>query len=307
MNRRPISILGAGAWGSALAHVMRQNGTQVTMWDCVAKPGVLTSLQQAVHPECAIVLAISVQQVYRVCEKMIQDGVQPAICWIASKGLDLSTGTILSQVVQKYFPNTTIGVFSGPNIAREVHHNQHCGMTLACQDPTVLRQGQDLFMGTTLHIDTSSDVIGVQWWGALKNIIAIGYGILQQSDVGYNMSATFLTCAIRELATIIKAKGGQAETTFSFAGIGDLILTSHCPAGRNRAYGQSFPQEPTCLVEGLDTLNAFWNHTIQSPEWRVSTPIIRSIWAVLNQKIDVASLSKCVIDTVSAMDSCLSP
>ncbi len=295
MNQRPISILGAGAWGSALAHVMRQNGTHVTLWDCVAKPGVTTSLKEAAYPQCEMVIAISVQHVYRVFEQMAAEGVQPGICWIASKGIDLSTGTVLSQGIQNYFPNTTIGIFSGPNIAAEIQNNLPCGITLACENPDVLSKGKALFSGTTLDVDTSADVIGVQWWGALKNIIAIGYGLLQQSEVGYNMSATFLTLAIKELATIVKAKGGQAETALSFAGIGDLILTSHCPVGRNRAYGQSFPQAPRCLVEGLDTLTAFWNHTIQSPEWTLPTPIIRSIWGVLNEKILIGDFPRHIL------------
>ncbi len=294
-SRRSISIFGAGAWGSALAHAIRGNGTSVTLWNRTPKPGTTSLLKHAAPPECEMILAIAVQHALSVCGSMLEANITPRICWIASKGLDSATGTILSTGISSYFPHCIMGVLSGPNIAREIEDGLGCGMTMACADEEVLVGGKALFSNTSLGIQTCQDVVGVQWWGALKNVMAIGYGLLQQSAVGHNMSATFLTLSTQEIAAIVHAKGGKSSTALSFAGIGDLILTSHCPAGRNRAYGQLFPQSPKSLVEGLDTLRAFQQHTLGSPDWTVPTPIIQSISMVLDGSLSIEDFPKAIM------------
>jgi glycerol-3-phosphate dehydrogenase (NAD(P)+) len=167
---------------------------------------------------------------------------------------------------------------------------------LACQDADVLSQGQDLFKNTPMITDTCDDLVGVQWWSALKNIMAIGYGLLQQSTLGHNMSATFLTMAAKEINAIAQAKGGKASTALSFAGIGDLVLTSHCPASRNRSYGQLFPQTPCRLVEGLDTLQALRQHTLQCADWNVDTPVIQTIAKVLDGTLCIKKFPKMLME-----------
>ncbi|MBM3631819.1 MAG: hypothetical protein FJX00_02420, partial [Alphaproteobacteria bacterium] len=230
-----VKIFGAGAWGSALAELIRENRHSVALWNRTPKPGASTCLTDALGPESHIVIAVSVQYVGQLCRVMASANISPDIIWIASKGLDNASGNPLYQSVQHYFPKATLGVISGPNIASEITHHLPCGITLACKNEDVLVQTKSLFPSRIL-LETSTDVTGVSWWGALKNVMAIGYGLLQQSNMGYNMSATFLTLCAKEISAIVQEKKGYPETMLSFAGIGDLILTSHCPQGRNRAY-----------------------------------------------------------------------
>jgi glycerol-3-phosphate dehydrogenase (NAD(P)+) len=280
-----VKIFGAGAWGSALGELIRENQRSVALWNRTPKPGSSTCLTEALGPDSHIIIAVSVQYVGHLCRVMALDSISPGIIWIASKGLDCESGNPLYQSVQRYFPKATIGVISGPNIASEITNHLPCGITIACEDEDILLQGKQLFPSRIL-LETSTDVTGVSWWGALKNVMAIGYGLLQQSNIGYNMSATFLTLCAQEISTIALEKGGFSETMMSFAGIGDLILTSHCPQGRNRAYGQDFPKEPTRLVEGLDTLRTLMTQTQNVLTSR--TPIIHAIWDVLNHRLSVA-------------------
>ena len=281
-----VKIFGAGAWGSALAELIRENQHLVALWNRTPKPGSSTCMTESLTPQSHIIIAISVQYVGSFCHILKSENMTPSVIWIASKGLDLASGNPLYTCVQEYFPSSMVGVISGPNIASEITNHLPCGITIACENPDVLLQGKRLFPQRML-VETSTDVAGVSWWGALKNVMAIGYGLLQQSDMGYNMSATFLILCAKEISGIVLEKGGCPETTLSFAGMGDLILTSHCPQGRNRAYGQHFPKEPTRLVEGLDTLRTLINHTLRDQESRARTPIIHAIWDVLEKRVSV--------------------
>jgi|LauGreDrversion4_2_1035121.scaffolds.fasta_scaffold44537_1 glycerol-3-phosphate dehydrogenase (NAD(P)+) len=279
-----VKIFGAGAWGSALAELIRETQHSVSLWNRTSKPGTSTYLTESISPQSHIIIAISVQHVGSFCHILKSENITPSVIWIASKGLDSESGNPLCTRVQEWFPSSMVGVISGPNIASEITHHLPCGMTIACENRNVLLQGKSLFPQRML-IETSTDVTGVSWWGALKNVMAIGYGLLQQSDMGYNMSATFLTLCAKEISAIAQEKGGCPETMLSFAGMGDLILTSHCPQGRNRAYGQDFPKEPTRLVEGLDTLRTLMHHSQGEKAWR--TPIITAIWDVLETRLSV--------------------
>jgi glycerol-3-phosphate dehydrogenase (NAD(P)+) len=279
-----VKIFGAGAWGSALAELIRENQHSVALWNRTSKPGSSTCLTESLTPQSHMIIAISVQHVGAFCHTLTSENITPSVIWIASKGLDAESGNPLYTRVQEYFPQSIIGVISGPNIASEITNHLPCGITVACRDPETLLQGKALFPPRIL-IETTTDVPGVSWWGALKNVMAIGYGLLQQSNMGYNMSATFLTLCAKEISTIVQEKGGRPETTLSFAGIGDLILTSHCPQGRNRAYGQDFPKEPTRLVEGLDTLRTLMQHGQDGKSCH--RPIITAIWDVLENRVSV--------------------
>lgn len=300
MHSRAVSIFGAGAWGSALAHVLQSNDISVRLWNRTQKAGTIASMVSAAPDGCELIIAISVQHTISVCQAMVKEHIRPRICWIASKGLDSATGNVLSLSIEKLFPNCTIGVLSGPNIANEITQGLPCGITLACKDAHVLSKGRDLFKKTQIITDTCDDLIGVQWWSALKNIMAIGYGLLQQSTLGHNMSATFLTMAAKEINAIVAAKGGKAATALSFSGIGDLVLTSHCPASRNRSYGQSFPQTPTHLVEGLATLQALRQHTFQCADWNLDTPVIQTIARVLDGTLCIKKFPNTLIAHATA-------
>ena len=294
---RSVIILGAGAWGSALARLITNNGVSVTLWNRTFKPGVTSSLTKSLHDNGELIIAISVQHVDHVCRKILLDKINPKIIWIASKGLDGQSGDILGTLIQNHFPMAIIGVFSGPNIASEIDRGLPCGMTIACNHEETLLQGKALFPPQMI-IETSPDVIGVSWWGALKNVMAIGYGLLQHNQVGHNMSATFLTLCAKEINAVVQEKGGRYETMISFAGIGDLILTSHCPLGRNRAYGQNFPQHPRGLVEGLDTLRTLIQHTLGTTGWKTPTPIIQAIADVLDESLPLSEFYKKIVFSV---------
>jgi glycerol-3-phosphate dehydrogenase (NAD(P)+) len=288
-----VKVFGAGAWGSVLAGLIKEVHPSVSIWNRTPKPGSSTCLTQCLTPDAHIIIAISVQHVSHLFDRMRSKNISPRVLWVASKGLDGSCGKLLWEIAQERFPDAIIGVFSGPNIAREIASGLPCGITIACRDPDTLLQGKALFP-PRLIVETTTDVIGVSWWGALKNVMAIGYGLLQQRNVGYNMSATFLVQCAKEISAIVQEKGGCFETMLSFAGMGDLVLTSHCPQGRNRFYGEHFPEHPTHLVEGLDTLRALTQHTLAEKGWNIPTPIIQSISDIIYSGMDINHLSSLV-------------
>lgn len=288
-HRNSVVILGAGSWGSALKTVLVANRVPVVVWNRSPKPDTTQDLYDVLHNDPTVILAISASCVPQMCQTIKEKKLSIKRLWIASKGLDQHTGDVLSTTIQGMFPTALLGVLAGPNIAREVVHGMPCGMTVASAHPILCQEACTWFHQSSIWAQPSQDLIGSQWWSVLKNVVAVGYGLLQQHQVGHNLSASYLAIAMQEIADFIATKGGHADTTLTFAGVGDMILTSHCPQGRNRAYGENFPAVPTTLVEGLETIK-----TLRQQTWFVQEtsplPLLRSIaQALLQESADDAA------------------
>jgi glycerol-3-phosphate dehydrogenase (NAD(P)+) len=168
-----------------------------------------------------------------------------------------------------------------------------CATTIAFKEDEARNKSASWFQGGPLLVETSCDVEGVQVAGALKNVMAIGYGLLQQAQVGENALATYLTKAIQEIRTVIQAWGGRQETVLTSAGIGDLIVTCCSPYSRNSDFGRLFPSQSTQLVEGQYTLKGIFKKTDAS-----NIPLIKGIYEVISGIIPLSDwVAKVLTDT----------
>ncbi len=266
-----VTVIGAGAWGTALAHAARLSGTDVVLWGRSGQ----APLEEAMTFSKDIILAVPVQTVREMAKTL--EKYSPGTCLIASKGLEAGTGLLLSEVVNQEMPECIVGALGGPNLAKEVIQGWPCATTVACERDELLDKASKWFKNSPLTIQKSKDSIGVQVAGALKNVMAIGYGLLQQVSLGENIMATYLTKAAREIQKIIRAMGGQDDTILSYAGMGDLILTCCSPYSRNSQFGRLFPSQSQDLVEGKETLKGI---LVRCPE--VDMPLVKGLRDILS-------------------------
>jgi glycerol-3-phosphate dehydrogenase (NAD(P)+) len=277
-----IAILGAGAWGTALAiHFAPRH--QVTLWSrnpeqisCMshdrqnarylsghAFPPTL-QLESNLDSACrnAELLIISVPTAaFRPMLQAIADKPQPMI-WVC-KGLEPDTGKRLDQVAEETLPPSIArGVLSGPSFAQEVAAGLPTALTLASSNTEFAKTAASQLHGGSLRIYTSEDVIGVEIGGALKNVMAIAAGISDGLGFGHNARAALITRAAAEMARLGVALGGHTETIMGLTGMGDLILTCTGELSRNRqvglklAQGKSLPEileELGHVAEGVNT------------------------------------------------------
>jgi glycerol-3-phosphate dehydrogenase (NAD(P)+) len=282
MNHQ-ISIFGAGAWGQALARAIRQGGVEVLLWNRTPKPGATSDLHEALSFSRYAILAVSAQHVRAFVTDLLP--FSPEVCFLASKGIEKETGLLLSEMISDLLPSCALGVIGGPNLASEVGQEFACGLTVAVSTKEVETLARSFFSSSSFILEVSSDVIGVQIAGAMKNVMAIGYGFLQQTCSSENLWASYLLLALKEIGRLIKSLGGQTETILSFAGLGDLILTSHSPKGRNSQFGRLWPHYEGGLVEGVATTSAVLKRAY---EIGIELPLTQGINAILQKEMDVS-------------------
>ena len=253
-----IAILGAGAWGTALAvnFIKRHD---VTLWARnpaqVAEmrqtrantrylPGVALPGQLALSADLAatvavadVVIVATPSGAFRSVLKSIADQVAyTPVIWVC-KGFESGTMKLPHQVAAETLPATTPrGVLSGPSFAQEVAAGLPTALTLASQNPATLCVA-GLLHDHHLRVYTSTDVIGVEVGGALKNVIAIAAGISDGLHFGYNARAALISRSLAEMTRLGHALGGQTETFMGLTGMGDLILTATADLSRNRQVG----------------------------------------------------------------------
>lgn len=251
-----IAVLGAGAWGTALA-VEWSSRHEVRLWSHAhadeiasarenqrylagvkigADVGVTASLAAAV--EGAEIVAIvtpseHLPEVARAIAPLLQDG---CVALSASKGLQAGTHRRMTAVMRDCIANP-VAALSGPTFAQELAAGMPTACVAACDDDKVSRYLQDALSTASLRIYRSTDVVGVELGGALKNIIAIAAGIVAGLDLGSNTQAALVTRGIAEITRLAVACGAQRETLSGLAGMGDLVLTCTGPLSRNRTVG----------------------------------------------------------------------
>jgi glycerol-3-phosphate dehydrogenase (NAD(P)+) len=301
-----ITVLGAGAWGTALAKVLRENGNAVTLWDINTEtlgelqrgrsekflPGVklLTDWKTEVDfgkavggAEC-VVMAIPSQSFRQVAVKL--EG-HPAIVVSVTKGIEFETGETMSRILREHAPANRVAALSGPSFAREVALGVPTTVVCACESDGTARTVQGLFHRPEFRIYRSTDVLGVEYGGALKNIIAIGAGVSDGLGYGENTKAGLVTRALSEMRRLGVACGALAETFSGLSGLGDLMLTCFSKQSRNRDLGERLGRGETMaaiqashpkLAEGYPTARSAYR---LAREKNVPTPIIDEVHAML--------------------------
>jgi len=307
-----VSVIGAGAWGTALANLLCRNADPVTLWAFEPEqvkrmratrvnelflPGIAlapnlrfeSDLAKAADCDCAVMAVPS--KFFRAVATRMRDF--PGIAVSVAKGIEHSSGLTMSGVLREAMPGATPAVLSGPSLAMEVARNIPAVAVVAVEDPSVASEIQLLFNQTTFRVYASSDVLGVELGGALKNVFAVGAGIADGIGFGDNAKAGMLTRALAEMRRLGVACGARAETFGGLSGLGDLTVTCFSRLSRNRGFGERIGRgekveeilaSMVAVVEGYPTALAAYE---LARKMKVQTPIIDEVYAALYQGKDV--------------------
>ncbi len=311
-----ISVLGAGAWGTALAHIAAANGKKVVLW--AREPELIGEIEtkrrntlflpdvdlnenitptndqaRAVSKAEAVLMVIPAQYLRASCQALrpVWPAGLPAV--ICAKGIEQKTGALLSEILAEELPQAEIAVLSGPTFAEEAAQNKPTALTLACGNEAL---GKELVatLGTpTFRPYYSSDVIGVQIGGAVKNVMAIAAGIVAGKKLGDNARAALITRGLAEISRLAAALGGQTYTLMGLSGLGDLVLTANSTQSRNFTVGLELGKgrglsdilsEKRTVAEGVFTAAAVLERAARAG---VEMPICEGLNRIMNENVPV--------------------
>ncbi|MFO7534291.1 MAG: NAD(P)H-dependent glycerol-3-phosphate dehydrogenase [Kiritimatiellia bacterium] len=254
-------VIGDGGWGTALAMVLRGKGHEVALWgpfpDYMARmretrlnplylPGVelpsglacLADPAEAAAGADLVVLAVPTK-FYRSVIDRFRGLIAPGALLVSvAKGFDPETGARMSDVAEAVLGAGPVVALSGPSHAEEVARRAPTCVVAACRDHDLAVRAQEAFIGTRFRVYTSSDVVGVEMGGALKNVIALAVGLCDGLGFGDNSRAALITRGLAEMTRLGVAYGAQAGTFAGLSGIGDLIVTCTSKLSRNRSVGE---------------------------------------------------------------------
>jgi len=301
-----ITVLGAGAWGTALAKILQENGNAVTLWDKNTPtldeiqrgrnerylPGVAlpadwktqADFKKAIGVAEGVVLAVPSQAFREVSAKLKG---HPGIFVSVTKGIEFETGDTMSRILREIAPANRVVALSGPSFAREVALGIPTTIVCACESDGTAKTVQGLFHRPEFRIYRSTDIVGVEYGGALKNVIAIAAGVGDGLGYGDNTKAGMVSRALSEMRRLGVACGAQAETFSGLSGLGDLMLTCFSKQSRNRDLGERLGRGESIetiqashpkLAEGYPTARSA--HRL-AQEKKVATPIIDEVHAML--------------------------
>jgi glycerol-3-phosphate dehydrogenase (NAD(P)+) len=309
---RPIAVIGAGSWGTALAIQFARAGRPVNLWGRDAAQ--LTAMQQArsnqrylpgaMFPDALQVssqLSIALHGVSDVLVaapshalRAVLTQLKPMLpadarlCW-ATKGFELRTGKLPHQVAREVLGDIHMAVLSGPTFAKEVGAGLPTAMTVAASDAQYARDLAESISDDNFRAYTSTDIIGVEVGGAVKNVLAIGAAICDGLKFGANTRIALITRGLKEMTRLGVALGAQAETFMGLAGLGDLVLTCTDDQSRNRRFGLAFAAGHTLeqaqadigqVVEGVGASIAVMQVATQH---HVDMPICRQVYRMLHE------------------------
>ncbi|MCF7668244.1 MAG: NAD(P)-dependent glycerol-3-phosphate dehydrogenase [Verrucomicrobia bacterium] len=302
-----ISIIGAGAWGSALGRILSIPENRITLWS--NDPGQLEEigrtgrnevffpgydlpgdwrLEPDIHKaldDCETAVIAVPSQVFRKVTNNFGDFEGTLIS--VTKGIEYDTGMTMSQILSETAPNADVCTLSGPSLAFEVARGVPTAVVAASENRQTAVAAQELFHRPTFRVYTSNDIIGIELGGALKNVIAIAAGLCDGLGFGDNSKAALITRGIVEIQRLGTACGAKAVTFAGLSGLGDLTVTCFSPLSRNRTLGEKIgrgmsPEEAvgsmTAVAEGSPTSKSAHQLSIKHG---VETPIISEVYALL--------------------------
>ncbi len=254
------AVVGAGAWGTALADLLARNGHQVTLW--AFEPDVVDAinekhenarflaghrlaptltavgnLRQAIDGAELVTLATPSQVLRSIVKSARPSFGTKAPIVVASKGLEPKTLSLMTEVAEEEIPGATVVALSGPSFAAEVVKCQPTAVVVASRNVSAAAFAQRAFSSPYFRAYTHSDVIGVELGGALKNVMAVATGIAEGLGLGFNARAALITRGLAEMTRLGVALGAEQSTFAGLAGLGDLVLTCTGSLSRNRAVG----------------------------------------------------------------------
>lgn len=258
-----VAVIGAGAWGTALARHLADKQISVRLWahepevvqaieqrrenvvflQGVQLPSTLTATNQlsdAVAGADCVIFAVP-SHVARLVLSRIGPLLPQSVPFVsATKGIEETTLKLMTQVMQEVLPShmrKSLMVLSGPSFASEVSQGKPTALCLAGQDPGAVKAIQALFMTPTFRVYADDDLIGVQLGGSLKNVMALAAGVVDGLELGHNARAALITRGLAEMIRLGLAMGADPRTFYGLSGVGDLILTCTGPLSRNHSVG----------------------------------------------------------------------
>ena len=312
-----ISVVGAGGWGTALALTLANAGHGVRLWayepevteeihsrrqNSLFLPGFrlpeginATNDQSEALARAEVVVLVTPSHVAeRTFRQMLPHLDSEVVFVSATKGLDtekiMRMSEVFRQVVGDRFP-VRFAALSGPSFAREVAAGSPTALVVASEDPEVARHIQQEFSTSALRLYTSTDLVGVELGGAVKNVIAIAAGVVEGLGLGHNPAAALITRGLAEMTRLACACGARRETLAGLAGLGDLVLTCTGALSRNRRVGMELAKGRTLaeivgsmrtVAEGVKTTSAV---RALAARHKIETPITQQVHRLLQGQI----------------------
>jgi glycerol-3-phosphate dehydrogenase (NAD(P)+) len=310
-----VAVIGAGAWGTAIALQAARKGHAVTLWAREAEvirsvrdshvnepflPGIslpesidATGDRTAAVADAALVVLVPPSKFLRDVAASIASAIAPgALVVVASKGIEEASLKLMSEVMAEAAPELAVdrlAFLSGPTFAKEVALGKPCNVVAASRAPRAAARAQELLHSPFFRVYVSSDPVGVEIGGALKNVMAIAAGAVDALELGLNARAGIITRALAEMTRFGVALGADPLTFLGLAGMGDLVLTCTGELSRNRQLGVEIARgaDPAAYVasrrtvaEGYTTARAAW---ALAQKLGVDAPIIEQVYYVLHE------------------------
>ncbi|PZO40832.1 MAG: NAD(P)H-dependent glycerol-3-phosphate dehydrogenase [Pseudanabaena frigida] len=283
-----VTIIGSGAWGSALASLVQTNHHHVQIWSRQSK----YSLAEVVSDSDAIISAVSIKGVRFIAEQLQLAKLLPhAILVSATKGLEPITRQTPSQIWQSLVPDRPLVVLSGPNLSKEIMEGKPAATVVASKDEIECQSIQSIFASRNFRVYTNSDPIGVELGGTLKNVIAIAVGACDGLNLGTNAKSALITRSLIEIIRVGVYFGAQPETFWGLSGLGDLLATCNSNLSRNYQIGYAIAQGQSLdeaianvqgTAEGVNTANVLIEI---SDREKISVPVSRYVYRLLKGEI----------------------
>jgi glycerol-3-phosphate dehydrogenase (NAD(P)+) len=313
-----ITVLGAGGWGTTLSIILHSNGHEVILWEfkeeyskildqtrCnpVYLPGVeipkeieiTHSLINACTDRNMIVIAIPTQFIRSALREIRNLDFKNTTFVSVAKGIEKGTLLTVSQIIKQELPgidDSKIGVISGPSHAEEVSRKIPTAVVAASKDIKTAKEVQGTFITSYFRIYTTTDIIGAELGGAIKNIIAIGAGIIDGAKLGDNTKAAIMTRGVAEISRFGAHFGAKAETFAGLSGMGDMIVTCMSQHSRNRYVGVEIGKGKKLkevlatmemVAEGVETCRSVYE---LAQKIGIETPICEAVYQILFEDKD---------------------
>lgn len=265
-HKSTIAVMGGGSWGTALAQIAAQNCGEVRVWvrdddqaremnsnrvnpdylpDLKLNPKIkaLSSLERVFEPKVqAVIWALPSSVCREQARNLAHYFKGDEVILHATKGIEQGSLKRISEILTEELPTRRIGVISGPNLADEIARGEPAGTVVASAFEEVIDAGVSLLTTSRFRVYPGHDVIGVEWAGTLKNILAISAGALDEMKMGWNSRSMMITRGLHEMVRFGVAMGANPSTFLGLAGIGDLLATCSSPLSRNYRVGQQLAQ-----------------------------------------------------------------
>jgi glycerol-3-phosphate dehydrogenase (NAD(P)+) len=319
-----IAVIGAGSWGTTLAHLLSSKGFEIALWvyekdlseeirqtriNSVYLPDielpdnihVTGSLEEALKKARYIVNAVPAQHTRSIFKEVLPYIIEEAIIISVAKGIERGTLLTVSSILKELSAHP-VAVLSGPSFAKEVIKKLPTAVTLATENIHTGAHLQEIFNVNHFRVYTHDDLLGVELGGSLKNVMAIASGIADSLGLGNNARASLITRGLIEMTRLGIAMGAKERTFSGLSGIGDLVLTCSSPLSRNYTVGVKLGQgmklkdiltQMRSVAEGVPTAESAYE---LSKKYHIEMPIIEQVYKVLYEDKDAVLAVKDLLE-----------